>query len=143
MEFTEQRDHSADRESYLRWQEIAITQLGYTINLMMTLSGGVLAFVVKEKLDGKVNAHGCAWHFVLGCLGFSVVAAIIANVTRALDFRYTRRAARARMKDGEDHQDLHDKAECLGAWTWFLFYCQAATFGLGVFFLAWSLYPFM
>jgi hypothetical protein len=139
----EQHDRNTDRESYLSWQGIAITQLGYTLNLMMTLSGGVLAFVVKEKLDGKVNAHGGGWHFALGCLGFSVLAAIVANVTRALDFRYTRRAARERMKDGKDHQDLHDTAECLGAWTWRLFYFQAATFALGILFLAWSLYTFM
>jgi hypothetical protein len=142
MESTEQRDPD-DRESYLRWQGISITQLGYTINLMMTLSGGVLAFVVKEKLDGKVNAHGCGWRFALSCLGFSVLAAIAANITRALDFRYTRRAARARMKDGKDHQDLHDTAECFGALTWFLFYCQAAAFALGVCFLAWALHPFV
>jgi len=49
----------SDRESYLHWQEFAITQLGYTINLMMTLSGAVLAFVVKEKLDDKIKASGC------------------------------------------------------------------------------------
>jgi hypothetical protein len=132
-----------DRESYLRWQEIAITQLGYTINLVMTLSGAVLAFVVKEKLDEKIKAYGCEWRFALACLGLSVLAAIVANVTRASDFRYTRRAARERMKDGKDHQELHDKAECLGAWTWRLFYCQAATFALAVIFLAWSLWPFI
>lgn len=141
MESHKQRDRDTDRESYLRWQGIAITQLGYTINLMMTLSGGLLAFLVKEKLDGQLKAHGDGWHFALGCLGFSVLAAIVANVTRALDFRYTRRAARERMKDGGDHQELHDTAERIGAWTWRLFYCQAATSALGVLFLAWSLCP--
>jgi hypothetical protein len=128
-----------DREGYLRWQEFAITQLGYTINLMMTLSGAILVFVVKEKLDEKIKAHGCEWRFALGCLGLSVLAAIAANITRACDFRYTRRAVRERMKNGEDHQELHDKAEWLGAWTWGLFYCQAATFAFGVILLAWSL----
>jgi len=59
-------DRDLDRQSYLRWQEIAITQLGYSINLMMTLSGAVLAFVVKEKLDGKLKAYGCEWGFALG-----------------------------------------------------------------------------
>ena len=54
-ESAEQSDRDTDRESYLRWQEIAITQLGYTINLMMTLSGGALTFVVKEKLDGVLK----------------------------------------------------------------------------------------
>jgi hypothetical protein len=143
IEPPEQRDRDTDRESYLRWQEIAITQLGYTINLLMTLSGGLLAFVVKEKLNGEVKAHGHGWRFALGCLGFSVLIAIAANVTRVLDFRYTRRAARERMKDGEDHEELHDKAECFGAWTWSLFYCQAATFALGVALLAWLLLPFI
>src|SRR5580704_2839178 len=101
-------DHGEmDRESYLRWQEFAITQLGYTINIMMTLSGAILAFVVKEKLDEKIKAHGGAWRFPLGYLGLSVLAAIAANITRACDFRYTRRAVRERMKDGKDHQELH------------------------------------
>jgi hypothetical protein len=143
MEASGQDNRDADRRSYLRWQEIAITQLGYTINLMMTLSGGTLAFAINEKLDEKLKANGCGWHFALGCLGLSVIIAIIANVTRALDFRYTRRAARARMKDGADHQELHDRAESLGAWTWGLFYCQAAAFALGIFSLARSLYPFI
>lgn len=135
-----------DRDSYLRWQGIAITQLGYTINLMMTLSGGVLAFVVKGKLEGTVKANGCAWRAALIFLGCSVLIAIVANVTRALDFRYTRRAVRARMKDGGarvEHQRFHDIADCLGEWTWGLFYCQAASFLLGILFLAGSLCPFL
>jgi len=32
-----------DRESYLRWQALAITQLGYTINLFLTLAGATLS----------------------------------------------------------------------------------------------------
>jgi hypothetical protein len=143
MESPQQSDRNSDRESYLRWQNIALTQLGYTINLMMTLAGGMLAFVVKEKLDGVVNARGCGWYFALGSLGLSVVLAIAANVTRAFDFRYTRGAARARMKDGEDHQELHKKADCFGAWTWVLFTCQAATFALGVIFIAWAWHRFL
>ena len=138
MESPQQSDRNSDRESYLRWQTIALTQLGYTINLMMTLAGGVLAFVVKEKLDRVVNASGCGWHFALVCLGASVVLAIAANVTRALDFRYTRSAARARWKDGEDHQELYTLANLFGSWTWGLFFCQAVTFALGVMFLAWA-----
>jgi hypothetical protein len=131
-------DRNADRESYVRWQEIALTQLGYTINLMMTLAGGVLAFVVKEKLDGVVRALGFGWHLALLCLGASVVLAIAANVTRVFDFRYTRRAAKARMNDGKDHQEVQIKADRLGVWTWDLFTGQAATFALGIISLAWA-----
>jgi hypothetical protein len=132
-----------DRDRYLRWQGIAITQLGYTINLMMTLSGGVLAFAIKGKLDGAVKASGFSWRSALIFLGCSVLFAIAANVTRAWDFRYTRGAARARMKDGRDHDELHDKADCLGRLTWGLFCFQAASFFLGILFLAGSLCPFL
>lgn len=132
-----------NRESYLRWQAISQTQLGYAINLMMTLSGAIVAFTVKGKLDGTVKAGGCGWHFALLCLGLSVLFAIAANVTRAWDFRYSRRAARARMKDGNDHQGLHDTAELLGDCTWRLFSFQAATFAIGIVFLAWSLRSFV
>ena len=43
------------------------------------------------------------------------------------------------MKDGRDHDEFHDKAECYGKWTWRIFYGQTATFGLGAMFLAVSL----
>jgi hypothetical protein len=109
----------------------------------MTLSGAVLAFVVKEKLDEKIKASGCEWCFALACLGLSVLVAIVANITRAFDFRYTRRAVRERMNEGTNHHELHDKAESLGAWTWGLFCCQAASFALGIFLLALSLRPFI
>jgi hypothetical protein len=138
-----QPDHETNRESYLRWQEISQAQLGYAINLMMTLSGAALAFAVKEKLDGTVKASGCRWVLALFCLGSSVLLAIFANVTRAWDFRITRRAARERMKDGKDHEKLHDTAECLGTCTWAFFTVQAGTFFLGVILLAWSLLPFI
>lgn len=139
----QQPDDDTNRQSYLRWQEISQTQLGYAINLMMTLSGAALAFAVKEKLDGTVKASGCRWILALLCLGSSVLLAIFANVTRAWDFRYTRRAARERMKDGKDHQNFHDRAECLGNCTWVLFSVQAGAFVLGVVLLAWSLLPFV
>jgi hypothetical protein len=131
------------RESYLRWQKIAITQLGYTINLMMTLAVGILALFIKEKLDGQFEAFGWELRFGLGYLLLSVLIAITANVTRAIDFRYTRRAARKRMETGQDDQALRNKAECFGAWTWCLFYFQAATLALGIMLLASCLRAFV
>jgi hypothetical protein len=124
-----------DRDSYLRWQELAITQLGYTINLFFTLAGATLAFGTKILMDSQSAFSGyqhCLFLASFRFLGLSIITALGANVTRALDFRFTRRAARERMKDGQDHDDLHDKAECLGKWTWGLFYLQTISFGLGI-----------
>lgn len=53
-----------DRDSYLRWQKIAVEQLGYAINLYLTLSGAVLAFAVKTMMDSTVPLPACAhWMF--------------------------------------------------------------------------------
>src|SRR6267142_2523482 len=49
-----------DRDSYLRWQKIAVVQLGYAINLFLTLSGAVLAFAVKAMMESGAPLPPCA-----------------------------------------------------------------------------------
>lgn len=131
-----------DRESYLRWQELAITQLGYTINLFLTLGGAAISLALKILMESKSpfpHLARCFFYGGLFLLLFSVAAACLANVTRAFDFRYTRRAARERMKNGTDNNKFHEKAERYGKWTWGVFYAQAAAFGIGPVLLALSI----
>ena len=136
---------SGDRnlDSYLRWQKLAIVQLGYVVNLFLTLSGAVLAFAVKTMMESKAplptGAH-CMFHTSLLVLVFSIGASLAANVTRALDFRYTRRAAYARWKDKPEHDCLQDKANTFGRWTWRLFFWQTGFFGVGVALLCLSIW---
>jgi hypothetical protein len=135
-------ENEKDRESYMRWQEIALTQLGYTINLFLTLAGVAISFALKILMESRTPFPALAhWFFYVALLllGLSIAAALCANVTRALDFRYTRRAARERMKQGKDHDKYHNKAECLGEWTWWLFLAQTGAVLLGVVFLTFSL----
>jgi hypothetical protein len=127
-------DKDSNRESYLRWQGLAITQLGYTINLLLTLGSAALAFEAKILVEsGQHLADGafCFFHLALPCFALSIVTALAANVTRAMDFRNTRCAARERMKDGKDHDEFHEKAESFGQWTWRFFYLQILTFAVG------------
>jgi hypothetical protein len=131
-----------DRESYLRWQGLAIKQLGNTINLFLTLGSAAISLALKILIESQSPFPGaarCLFYWALLFLGFSVGAALSANCTRAFDFRHTRRAARERMKDGKDHDEFHDKAECYGKWTWRIFLGQTVTFGLGVILLALSI----
>jgi hypothetical protein len=132
-----------DLDSYLRWQELATTQLGYTINLFLTLAGATLALAKRILMNSQSafsDHQHCLFLASFPFLGMSIVAALGANMSRALDFRFTRRAVRERMKDGKDHADLHDRAEYLGQWTWGLFYVQTASFGFGVLSLAVSIW---
>jgi hypothetical protein len=122
-----------DRDGYLRWQELAITQLGYTINLFLTLATAMLVFAMKILMESKMPFAGVEhvfFHLGVLLLALSVVAALAANYTRAQDFRYTRRAARPSVSE-ENRLNAHDRAECYGKCTWWLFYCQTTTFGLG------------
>jgi len=132
-----------DRDSYLRWQKIALEQLGYVINLFLTLSGAVLAFAVKIMMDSKAPLPACVhymFHASLLVLGISIGSSLAANTTRAMDFRYTRRAAYARWKKEPDHATLQETADNCGKWTWWLFYCQTGAFGLGVLLLCVSIW---
>jgi hypothetical protein len=132
-----------DRESYLRWQELAITQLGYTINLFLTLTTATLAFSLKILMESQAPFSGsahCFFHVAVPFLGISIVSALGANWTRALDFRYTRLAAWERVTNGTKHDDYQRTATSYGNWTWGLFYCQTLTFGLGVVLLALSIW---
>jgi hypothetical protein len=136
-------DEIKDRESYLGWQEIAITQLGYVINLFLTFAGVAVAFALKILMESRTPfpyiAH-CFFYIALLLLPLSVAAALSANITRALDFRYSRRAARKRWKNETGHDEFEKKATRLGEWTWWLFALQTVAFGLGVMFLGLGLF---
>jgi hypothetical protein len=80
-------------------------------------------------------------HLSIIVLVVSIGLALAANTTRALDFRYTRRAAYARWKKKEsDHDTFQDKAEKCGKWTWRLFYCQTVTLFVGALLLCLSIW---
>jgi hypothetical protein len=140
---TEVKEEDHDLDSYLRWQKTALEQLGYVINLFFTVAGAVLAFAVKTMMESPAplpaSAH-CLFHASLLFLGTSIVSSLIANTTRAMDFRYTRRAAYSRWKKRPDHDALRDKAHSCGEWTWRLFYCQTFTLGMGALFLCVSIW---
>lgn len=129
-----------DQESFLRWQDIAIKQLGYTINLMLTLAGAALGFGVKTMMESTTVLPCPARLFFrisLGLLAVSIVSAVGANFTRCHDYRYTRRAARARVKENEQiHDSSAETAEKYGQWTWGFFSLQSIAFASGVLLLA-------
>jgi hypothetical protein len=137
-------EEERNRESYLRLQRLAVDQLGYTINLLLTFSVGVLAFAVKLMMDSKSPFPASAHWMLHGSsvlMLMCIASGIGANLTRTLDYRYTRRAVRARWKCEPVEQDkYHDKADTCGKWTWRFFPTQAATFVLGVTFLSLSLW---
>jgi hypothetical protein len=148
------REQEEAHASYLRWQEIALKQMGYTLNLVLTLTTASLGFGVNLLAGGKVPRTGPgSWVFrgSLIILVAAVAFGLLANCSRLLDFRYTRRAARHREKlaravhqndlqAAARHEAEHDKYDCyseaLGKCTWVLLAFQSVGFALGVLLLA-------
>ena len=125
--------------SFIRWQSIMITQLTYSVNLILGLAVGVLGFQLALLLNDKFNPiawQKCAFSISMFLLVLSVALGIWCAINRLRDFRATAKAARTREegKPAEDIQPYRDLYKKLGEKTWCLFWWQIGTFGVGIFF---------
>ena len=125
--------------SFIRWQSITITQLTYSVNLILGLSVGALGFQLTVLLNDKfipIAWQKCAFSISMFLLLLSVALGILCVINRLRDFRATSKAARMRenKKPNEDIQPYRDLYKKLGKRTWILFWWQVGTFGVGIFF---------
>lgn len=123
--------------SFVRWQGITLTQLGYAVNLILGLAVAALGFLVSLLLKVDfipVSWQKCAFFLALVSLLASVGFGMWVVVNRLRDFRVTKDIARRREKNKKDKKlpTLRDFSERLGKRTWWLFWWQIGTFGVGV-----------
>lgn len=137
MSFEIGNEKNADKECLIRWREITRTQLGYTINLILSFSVATIGFQVTLLVNPSVS-----WVYWSKCL-FSVsiillLLAIIAGIStvfcRLKSFRQTAIIVRDHGKNNQEQkvEDLRKQNECLDRNTWRFFYCQMAFFGVGI-----------
>ncbi len=122
-----------DSESFVRWQSVTRAHLGSTMNLVLGLATGLLAFQSALLLDGKLSAP-CSFGFgllALFFLAFSVALALWCAVTRLSDFRLTAQIARRREQGESDFSSEREESRSCGKLTWRLFRGQLWLFGLG------------
>lgn len=126
-----------DRERFVRWQKLSMDQLGYALNLFLTLTVAALGYWFLLLKDGDFRPGYTAKSFMilsLLALGLSAICGLACVVNRLRDFRGT--AQRARNSD--NHPEL-DGLRQLGRITWGLFYTHLGAFAAGVILLAVSL----
>ena len=126
-----------DREAFVRWQGITISQLGQAINLILGFAVATLGFGVTLLLNKEfvpVSWQKCVFLVALISLLVSVGLGIWCIVNRLRDARSTAQVARKRQKNGEDSeiQFLRELSDRLGKKTWLIFWWQIGTFGIGV-----------
>jgi hypothetical protein len=119
-------------ENFTRWQQRTIEQLGFNINLILTLAVAALGYTLTtyEKQPATCPLQHV---FVLAStlLLLAVAFGVLASVTRLYDFRYTARTNREK-NDLERHR-LRTITDSLGNCTWFFFWAEILIFSLGVF----------
>ncbi len=135
--------------SFVRWQDIRITQFGFAVNLLLMFSGASLGFALTQVRDDAITSEcwskvALVTSVVLFCL--SLCLGIACTMTRLYDFRKTARIARVRekmekRKKSQDRiravlQAARSHVRRIGRWTWGLFWCQVATFSIGALTLA-------
>ena len=113
-----------DSESFVRWQGITITQLTYSVNMVLGLSTASLGFDVTLLMNKEFVPE--SWQQFMFAAAFlalllSIAIGIWCIVNRLLDFRLTMWATRDRDKDPARAAINRAVANSLGKKTWALF----------------------
>lgn len=128
-----------NRQGFIRWNGYTMAQFTVVIALLSTLSvsalGAGIALLQRPPVS-QVGAHSLS--FAIGMLLFilTILLALLATISRTLDFRMTARKVRGRtdcrMFGCDDKQ--------LGQISWFLFWSGTAAFMVGAFLFVASVY---
>jgi hypothetical protein len=117
-----------------RWQQIAIDQLGYALNLILTFTIAALGYcfvLLKDKDFTPGSSAKCTLLLSLSAFAVSAICAMVCVVTRLLDFRGSARRARTRRARKGPNAPERQTLRILGRITWVCFWVQVSTFALG------------
>jgi|CXWL01.1.fsa_nt_gi hypothetical protein len=125
----------SSNEKYIRWQGITLNQVTFVINLLLGLATATLGFSASLLKDEKFIPTGkvkCLFTFALLSQLIALLFGIIAVISRTLDFRCTAQIARKKFGEGESVKSTRLRVKRLGKTTWFSFWVQLSSFGLGI-----------
>ncbi|WP_198263133.1 hypothetical protein [sulfur-oxidizing endosymbiont of Gigantopelta aegis] len=136
-------DNSNNDEKFIRWQGITISQLSYSINLILTFSVAAIGFSVSLLISENFKPTSCqAYAFFLSLLLLLASGAlgIWCTINRLRDFRAIAKITNLKRKDGNESElaDLRELTKKLGKKTWGIFWWQIGTFSAGIFILVLS-----
>jgi len=117
--------------STVRWQEQAVAQLSFAINLFIGLAmaslGLAFGWMTSKPITGSAR---CLLLVGVSLMLVSLLCGCGATITRLLDFRKTARIARRRERGvtSADLDDLRLSVRELGNATWRLFWLEIGSF---------------
>ncbi|WP_422353887.1 hypothetical protein [Roseivirga pacifica] len=124
-----------NNESYIRWQNIRITQLGFANNLILGISIALIGFMLDFLQTDDLVLNSCQkflfWvggSLTLVSIGFGLY--VVFN--KLDDFRLTAQIARKRETGKTDGiEDDRTESKVLGTKTWNCFIWQVSTLIVG------------
>ena len=124
-------------ERFVRWQTVLREHMTYMNSLLLTISIGVVGFLLTLLKERYFNPVSCGkLFFTIGLISsfFSILIGIVTGYSRLKDFRATVQKIRAERMENklEVIDDLARLSDLYGRTTWNLFYSQIITIGLGL-----------
>ncbi|RTL14094.1 MAG: hypothetical protein EKK56_02255 [Flavobacteriaceae bacterium] len=118
-------------ESFIRWQSILINQLGFTNNLIIGLSIGVLGYLINFLQQVTILNCFQKFFFWIACISiiYSLTMGLKLVINRLDDFKITANIARKRETNKrEGIEEDRKKVKEIGEKTWNLLIWQISTF---------------
>jgi hypothetical protein len=120
-----------DHDAFVRWQGILIHHRGQTINLLIGLCTGLLAYGVNLVVSGHGPTQWWArasFRIAMVMLLLSIASGLSATFARVEDFGFTAETARKRGSQPAEASQLREKTTILGTVTKACFRVQQSTF---------------
>jgi len=127
------RDELVNKERFIRWQRLALDQLGFTLNFVLTLTIAALGYIfalLKDKEFLPPHFAKCSLILSLVSLAIAAICGMWCTINRLRDVQGTARRIR-KTAGAPSSRELR----VMGKRTWKLFYTQLWTFSLGIAFL--------
>ena len=125
-------------ERFVRWQTVLRDQLSFLNNLLLTISIGIVGFLLS-LLKTKEFSPVCIgkFFFTIGLLSISlsILFGIATGYSRLMDYRKTVKKIGTELKGGTGIRQLKKLMKLFENLTWCLFHIQIISFGLSILFL--------
>ena len=124
-------------EKFVRWQGITITQLSYSINLILSFTVAAIGFGVSLLLNDSFQPtswQSCIFSISMLLLLASGAFGIWCTINRLRDFRATAKITNLKRKEGNEEEltELQTLTKKLGKKTWGIFWAQIGAFAAGI-----------
>lgn len=134
---TELKGQINSNERFVRWQMVLGEHLTNMNNLILTISIGVIAFLLSLLKDASFNPLYCEKLFYttgLISIFLSILLGIATGLSRLIDFRATLQKIKKELNGNNPSEidDLKRLTRLYGNLTWLLFYSQLIAFGIGI-----------